>query len=150
MIPALMIVTLAPLCVELLPVSYNTAISGTFYNYSHPVVEQAFEVRYLPALAVLLLLVSVVVLRFRKRDAVLWSKVFFAAGMGAAGFSFFRMVLFHAFRDDLVWLDTWEELTELLYVLGVAAILWVFHETLFADPASALAPANVGKRTEAR
>jgi rhodanese-related sulfurtransferase len=143
-IPVLMILAAAPLCVELVPASYNTTIFGRFYNYSHPVVDQVFEVRYLPALAMVLLLVSVAVLQFGKRDAVLWSKVFFAAGTGALGFSFLRLVLFHAFRDNLVWFGAWEEFTELLYVLGVGAVLWVFREALLPELAAMLARAGFG------
>ena len=61
---------------------------------------------------------------------MLWSKVFFAAGMGTMGFSFLRLVLFHAFRDNLVWFGAWEEVTELLFVLGVGATLWIFRGAL--------------------
>lgn len=130
LIPAVMIVALAPLCAELVPVSYNTTILGSFYNYSHPVVHQVFEVRYLPAVAVVLLLVSLALLQLKKHENVLWSKVFFAAGVGAMGFSFLRLVLFHAFRDNLAWFGVWEEVTELLFVLGVGAVLCVFRESL--------------------
>lgn len=137
LIPAVAIVAAAPLCVQLLPVSYNTAILGTFYNYSHPVVHQVFEVRYLPVAALVLLLVSLAVLQAKRPDAVLWSKLFFSAGVGAIGFSFLRLVLFHAFRDNLVWFGAWEEVTELLFLLGVGAVLWVFREAIFARPKQA-------------
>ena len=136
LIPAAIIVALAPLCAELIPVSYNTAILGAFYNYSHPVVYQVFEVRFLPAVAAALLAVSFAALRFKKRDAVQWSKVFFSAGMGAMGFSFFRLLAFQAYRDNLVWFGAWEEITELLFVLGVGLVLWVFRSVLLAAPLS--------------
>lgn len=139
LIPAAIIVALAPLCVELVPVSYNTVILGAFYNYSHPVVHQVFEVRYLPIAAAVLLAVSLAVLRLKKKEAVLWSKVFFAAGTGAVGFSFFRLIVFHAYRDNLVWFGAWEEATELLYVLGVGVVLWVFREALLPGLAAVLA-----------
>lgn len=142
LIPATMIVALAPLCVDPVPVSYNTQVFGTFYNYSHPVVHQVFEVRYLPCAAVLLLAVSLGVLWLKKRDAVLWAKVFFAAGMGAMGFGFFRLVLFQAYRDNLVWFNAWEELTELLFVLGVGAVLWVFRGALLPGRRATDAPAG--------
>jgi hypothetical protein len=38
LIPAMMLVALAPLCAKLLPLSYNTTIFGDIYNYSHPIV----------------------------------------------------------------------------------------------------------------
>jgi hypothetical protein len=65
-------------------------------NYSHPVVCQIFEKRYLPAAAVVLFAISPVVLQYARKTPVLWSKVFFSAGVGAIGFSFFRLVVFHA------------------------------------------------------
>jgi hypothetical protein len=111
LIPAAMIVALAPLCAELLTVSYNTRIYGTFYNYAHPVIHQIFEIRYLPAAALVLLTASWVVLKWAPRNPVLWSKLFFAAGTGALGFSFFRLVLLQVYRDNLVWFGAWEELT---------------------------------------
>ena len=46
LIPAMMIVALMPLSAALIPVSYNTTILGTFYNYSHPAMCQIFEKRY--------------------------------------------------------------------------------------------------------
>lgn len=130
LIPAAMVVALAPLVAELVPVSYNTRIFGDFYNYSHPVVYQVYEVRYLPLAAMVLLAISLAILAWKQRNAVLWSKVFFAAGAGAIGFSFFRLVFFHAYRDNLVWFGAWEEITELLFVAAVALVLWVFRGSL--------------------
>ena len=45
------------------PISYNTTIFGSFYNYSHPVVCQIFEKRYLPVAAVVLFAISLVPVR---------------------------------------------------------------------------------------
>jgi rhodanese-related sulfurtransferase len=134
LIPAVMIVSLAPLCAQLVPVSYNTKIFGTFYNYSHLIVYQVFELRYLPAAAVLLLTASLLLLQFKRKNPVLWSKVFFAAGVGAIGFSFFRFVMFHAYRDNLVWYAAWEEITELLFIIGVGLVLWIFRHGLGCKP----------------
>jgi rhodanese-related sulfurtransferase len=132
MIPAVIVLCLMPFCARLLHVSYNTQIWGTFYNYSHPVVYQIFEIRYLPAAALLLLSVSWFVLMFKRGDAVWWSKVFFSAGSGALGFAFFRLLLLHSYRDDLVWFAAWEELTELLFVVSAGLlVLWFFRHGLF-------------------
>jgi hypothetical protein len=140
LIPAVMLVALAPLCAALIPVSYNTMIFGTFYNYSHPIVHQVFEMRYLPVAAIVLLGVSLLLLRPAKQDAMLWSKVFFAAGIGAMGFGFFRMFLVHCYRDNLVWFAAWEEITEVLFVLGVALVLWTFRGALFAESSRSVTP----------
>jgi rhodanese-related sulfurtransferase len=133
LIPAMIIIALAPLSAALVPVSYNTTIFGTFYNYSHPVLCQIFETRYLPATAVVLFTTSLGILRYARKNPVLWSKVFFSAGFGAIGFSFFRLLVFHAYRDNLVWFGAWEEVTELLFILGVGLVLWVFRAALLPE-----------------
>ncbi len=133
LIPAIIIVALAPLSAALVPVSYNTTIFGSFYNYSHPLVCQVFEKRYLPVAAVVLFVISLVALQYARKNPVLWSKVFFSAGVGAIGFSFFRLVVFHAYRENLVWFGAWEEITELLFVLGVGLVLLVFRAALLPD-----------------
>jgi hypothetical protein len=92
---------------------------------------QVFEVRYLPAAALLLFAVAWGLLRFKRSEPVAWSKVFFAAGAGALGFSFFRLVLLHAYRDNLAWFGVWEEITELLFVGSAAIVLWIFRQGLF-------------------
>ena len=148
LIPAIMIVALVPLCAALISVSYNTTIFGTFYNYSHPVVYQIFEIRYLPIAAIVLFAISLVVLQCARKNLLLWSKIFFSAGVGAIGFSFFRLVLFHAYRDNLVWFETWEEITELLFVLGVGLVLWTFHAALLPTKPT-ISPCPCSRRVEA-
>lgn len=130
-IPALMVLALAPMTAHLLPVSYNTQILGTWYHQSHPIVYQVFETRYCPAFAFVMLAVSWAVLVFKKKAPVAWSKVFFAAGLGAMGFSYFRLLFFHAYRENLAWFGAWEELTELIFVIAAATVLWIFHNALF-------------------
>ena len=132
LIPAVMAICFMPLSADLIPLSYNTEIFGTFYNYSHSVVYQVFEVRYLPVTALVLLAISWGVLRMKKTEAVHWSKVFFAAGTGTLGFSFFRLILLHVYRDNLPWFAIWEEVTELLFIISAALVLWIFREGLFA------------------
>lgn len=139
LIPAAAILTFIPLTAELVSVSYNTRILGTFYNYSHPVVYQILEFRYLPVAALALLAVSLLVLLCKSNEPVLWSKVLFAAGIGALGFSFFRLVFFYAYRDNLVWFGVWEEVTELLFMLGASLVLWSFRPGLFGEESFARA-----------
>jgi rhodanese-related sulfurtransferase len=133
LIPAMMVLCFMPLSAELIPLSYNTEILGTFYNYSHSVVYQVFEFRYLPVVAILLLAASWAILRLKKVEPVHWAKVYFAAGAGALGFSFFRLVLNGVYRDHLAWSGIWEEVTELLFIVSVALTLWVFRKSLFAE-----------------
>jgi rhodanese-related sulfurtransferase len=143
LIPAVMVLCGMPYCAALLPVSYNTRILGTFYNYSHAVASQMYEIRVLPAVSWGLLAVAWVVLVRKGQDAVWWSKICFSAGSGALGFALFRMILLQTYRDNLLWFATWEEVTELLFILGVGLVLWSFRHGLFFEslPARAVGAA---------
>jgi rhodanese-related sulfurtransferase len=129
-IPAAMTLAVLPLCVAPNPTSYNTRILGAFYNYSHPVVHQIYETRYLPFAALVLFAASLLVLVWRERHPVSVSKVLFAAGAGALGFAWFRLFLFAPFADNQVWFAFWEEVTELLYVASIGFVLLVFRGAL--------------------
>lgn len=128
-IPALLIVALMAFSAAPIPVSYNVRILGSFYSYTHAVVHQLFEIRYCPVLAMLLLGASFLALAFKKENPVAVSKVLFAAALGPLGFSFFRVVLLGAYRDNMVWFVFWEEATELLFIVMAGSILWVFWQT---------------------
>jgi len=124
------IVSLMPLFAELKMVSYNTIIWGTPYNYSHPVVYQLFEIRYLPIVGSMAFGFTALLLVFKKTDPIPLAKVIFSAALGAAGFSFFRFVLFHGYQDNLVWMEFWEEITEFVFIAGLIFVLWQFRRSL--------------------
>lgn len=113
--------------------SYNTMIFGTFYHYTHRMIYQQFESIYCPIISVLLLTISMLILRFKKTNPVPAAKLFLAAGMGPLGFGLFRTILTSLYSHNLVWFNAWEELTELLFILGVCAILWIFKSSLLAN-----------------
>ena len=125
------LIALMPLTSELYSISYNTEIWGTPYNYNHPIVYQLAEVRYYPALASVMFLTGALLLKFKQHKPMHPSKIFFAGAIGASGFSLFRFLVFQGYRDNLVWMDFWEETTELLYIAGIVAILWYFRRSLF-------------------
>jgi len=132
-IPAAAVLAVIPFSSSFKAVSYNTHIWGTFYNFSHPVLYQIYEIRYCPVFAIILFLVSFLVLRLKKNNAIEWAKIFFSAGAGALGFGLLRLILFSLHSDDLVWFDSWEEVTELLFVAGVCVTLWAFRTSLFSQ-----------------
>ena len=132
LMPALLIVALMPFTAAPSAVSYNTRILGIAYNYSHAIVHQIYEIRFCPAVAFLLLTVALIVLALGRKEPVAKSKVFFAAGIGSLGFGFFRLILFGIYRDNLVWFDFWEEITEILFVVAVGVVLWIFWKPLRA------------------
>jgi rhodanese-related sulfurtransferase len=132
LIPATIAVAIMPLCADLKTAAYDTSIMGTNVHYSETLSDQLFEIRYCPALAILLLTASWLVLLFKRQEPVPLAKVLFAAGMGPVGFGFMRLFLAAAYREDPVWANAWEEITELLFVAAVAFVLLVFRQSLFA------------------
>ena len=137
LIPATMTLAFMPLTADFSADSYNTTILGTLYNYSHAVLYQVYEIRLLPVAALALMAASFAVLLLKKREPVAWSKFLFAAGMGPLGFSLMRLFIYAPYHANQVWFAFWEEITELLFVVGVAVILWLFRKGLFAGPADA-------------
>ena len=131
LIPATIAVAIMPLCADLKTAAYDTSIMGSNVHYSETLADQLFEIRYCPYLAVLLMTASWLVLLFKRQDPVPLAKVLFAAGMGPMGFGFMRLFLAAAYREDPVWFNAWEEITELLFVAAVAFILLVFRQSLF-------------------
>lgn len=130
-IPAMVIVALMPLFADWHTSSYNTLIFGTSYNYSHLVIYQQFERLFCPLAAIVLFLISFLVLLFKKVNPVSAAKLFFAAGTGALGFGMMRTMVAGFYSNNLVWSNVWEEVTELMFILGVCYILWVFRRGLF-------------------
>jgi rhodanese-related sulfurtransferase len=129
-IPASILLALMPLCAGWYDISYNTMIFGTFYNYTHRIVYQQFEILYCPVIAIIILVVSLLILCFKKDNPLPMAKIFFAAGIGPLGFGMFRSILAGMYSQNLVWFNFWEELTELLFIIGVCFVLWVFRQSL--------------------
>lgn len=119
--------------------AYNTVILGTPYSYLHPVALQLFEIRYCPMVALVLLAGAFgLLLIVKKRPTSAGARALFAAGAGALVFGALRLALLSIFEGDQVWASFWEELTELEFVLGVGAVLWIFRASLLATAPQAL------------
>jgi hypothetical protein len=112
-------------------VSYNTHILGTPYNFSHPVINQLFEVRICPLIAMALFLTAALMLLFKKEDPVTPAKVLFSGATGYLSFGILRFFLLASYRNNLVWRAFWEEATELVFVAGLGITLWLFRHKLF-------------------
>jgi hypothetical protein len=131
------ILTFMPLQAEFSPVSYNSVILGTPYNYSHPVLYQIFEKRYCPAWALMLLTIAFVILwRQPRRLPSPFAWVLSAAGLGALAFSFFRLLLGMVYENNLIWSTFWEELTELVFVTSIWTFLLLFRHSLLLEDSS--------------
>jgi len=136
--PAFAVLCLMPFCAGMKNVSYNSVIWGTTYNFMEAKIFQIFELRYCPAIALVFFSASALVL-WLKKNPVPAAKVLFSIAMGFFGFSFFRMVLFYSYQDNILWFSNWEELTEFLYMAGVAATLWIFRKSIFQEGPAATA-----------
>jgi len=121
------------LTAALIPVSYDTTIWGTLYNYSHAMIHQLYEIRFCPWVAILLFTSSLGFLVIGKEKWMVVAKLLFALGIGHLSFSFFRMVLLDSFHANMVWVVFWEEVTELILILGIGYILWKFRNRLFQE-----------------
>ncbi len=143
-IPATALLAVLPLTADFRPAVYRSDVLGASVGYSHTLASQWFETRLCPAFALGAFAVSWLVLRFKQDDPVRWSKLLFAAGLGPLGFGLLRTLLVATFREDLMWFETWEEWTELLFVLGVACVLAIFRTGLLRDRSET--PAGPGMR----
>ena len=130
--PALAVLCLMPLSAGLKNVSYNSVIWGVTYNFMEAKIFQIFELRYCPAIALIFFSASALVLWLKKNPVPL-AKILFSIAMGFFSFSFFRMLLFYSYQDNILWFSNWEEITEFLYMAGVAASLWIFRESIFSE-----------------
>ena len=135
LIPASLVVAAMPLLAGIKVVSYQAVVMGATQQYELMVSSQLFENYYCPAVAILLLTASWGVMMLKKNDPVPAAKVLFAAALGPLGFGFMRLFLSGVFVQNLLWYVVWEELTELLFVVAVGYVLWIFRHSLFAKPA---------------
>jgi rhodanese-related sulfurtransferase len=139
LIPAAALVAAVPLTSPYRDAAYTTQVFRALHTYMHPVVHQVYELRYLPLVAIALLVAAWVSLLRPRRDFAL-PQILLAAATGAMGFSFFRFILVAPFEQNLVWYAAWEEITELLYIAGVGAMLLVFRRTLLQPAPSTAEP----------
>jgi len=129
-VPACMALAVMPLMADRQFESYNTVIYGTFYTYTHALPHQLFEFVFCPLAAVILFAASLGVLVFGKSASIEMPKVLFAMGAGPMGFGLLRMIVLAPYAHNQVWFTFWEEATELIFIIAVAATLWIFRATL--------------------
>jgi hypothetical protein len=131
LIPAFIILSLMLPSAELRPLLLRTRILNASQDFPNPMWAQLFEGWYCAWASIALLLVPWGALLFKRKDPVATAKIFFAAAMGPLGFGLMRLFLRTAYRDSLAWANIWEELTELIFILAVGLVLWLFRSGLF-------------------
>lgn len=120
-----------PLTVSASPESYATDLFGVPYAYARFDFYQWYETRLLPVLALILCACALIpLLRLTGAPLPLAAKILFSAGLGALGFSLFRVILGALFAERLVWFEFWEELSELMFTGAFAFLLWQFRGAL--------------------
>ena len=134
LLPATLVIAVIPFTAGIKSLAYNAVVMGTTEQYALMASSQLFENSYCPAMAVIFITASWLVMLFKKDEPVPLAKVLFAAALGPLGFGFMRLFLSGAFTDNLLWYVVWEEVTELLFVVAVGYVLWIFRHTLLVKP----------------
>ena len=112
-------------------VAYNVEIYGTPYTYANPTAYQLYEIVYCPLAALVMFTVSLAMLI--RGGNLKPAKMAFAGGCGALGFGSLRMILAGAYSRRMVYFVFWEETTELIFIVGVCCVLWIFRRGLFTN-----------------
>ena len=130
-VPMFALLSFLPLGVPLAPTSYATEIFGFAYSYTRFDLYQWYETRVLPLTALACFALAFLPLLRKGGDPIpTFTTILFSAGLGALGFSLFRVTLASMFRENLVWFEFWEEATELMFVAAVGFVMWQFRKTL--------------------
>ena len=130
LLPILAVLCFIPIQSSLQPDAYTVSILGFPYTYTRLNFYQNYEHLFLPILALIAFTISFVLLLWN-RDVIPQTTIFFlCGGLGALGFSFFRVALNALFVDNLVWFEFWEEVTELMFVGTVGFVLWHYKNIL--------------------
>ena len=129
-LPMLVVLCFIPILTTIQPESYAVTIFRFPYSYTRLDVYQFYERRILPVLALIAFVGAYLLLMRRGATFSFSIKMLVCAGIGALGFSFFRVALNAMFADALVWFEFWEEATELMFVGAVVFVLWRYRKIL--------------------
>lgn len=130
-LPMLAALAFIPLLSPLQPDAYAVSIFGFPYSYTRLDVYEFYERRVLPLLALAAFILAWLPLLKKGEPPIPFlTRALACAGLGALGFSFFRVMLNAIFADNLVWFEFWEEATELMFTAAVGFVLWQFRRSL--------------------
>ena len=131
---SLIVLAAIPLLVPFSYTAYNTQIGPIIHYYSRPVVQQWFEARFSPLVAILLSGLALLVMQRTSHITLhLLARVLLSASVGFLGFGIFRVTLGMVYAERLVWTTFWEEATEMMFIAAVMYILWIFRHTLLSE-----------------
>lgn len=134
LIPALGLLALMPLQARFDFQGYTSLLFTMPFYYTRFMVYQIYENRLLPLLALLCFAIAYLPLWLKNsQPAPRLTQIFLAAGMGIFSFSILRLSLGMIYATNQVWFTFWEETTELIFMLGVIVVLWLFRRSLFPE-----------------
>jgi hypothetical protein len=122
-----------PLMADLTSVYYKGAMFGETEVFGMAPVQQIIATRVFPLVGLVFILSSLVTLLVRREEGIGVSEKLFATGLGPIGFSLLSFITFWSFQKHLLWAEFWEEFSELLFVVAVGVVLFIFRKTLFGD-----------------
>lgn len=109
-----------PLTIGLRPVRYETIVFGWSAVLQHGLADQIVEARAFPLAALLLLAGSLwTQLRWRPGSRSVAADWLLATGLGFAAFSWMRVGVAFPLLDRIVWMEFWEEASELALIVLV-------------------------------
>lgn len=129
MIPLTALVALMPLIAPPLNFSFKTQVFGFPRTLNHLMPIQWYELRFSSITALVLMIASWLALILPSRqpglnqNSLLVSKVLLSAAAGYLGFSMMRLIFASFYRELLVWFVFWEELTELILIVGILVVV---------------------------
>lgn len=115
-IPGLLLLCLLPASGELGGYFITSNILGTEAVFGHSLAQQVMETIIFPSAAAIFFLATLIILIRNKEEGLVNAKKMLSAGIGALGFSLMRFTIFWSFKSSPLWADTWEELTEFIFV----------------------------------
>lgn len=124
-VPALGLLCLIPLAAPLKNFMSVGDVYGSDVLFTHSVLQQLYEVRVYPLLALFLFAATWALLLWKREAGMEASKPLFAAGLGALGFSLMRFLIYWSFAENVLWAQSWEEITEFVFAASVVVLLCV-------------------------
>jgi hypothetical protein len=127
-LPVAALLAAMPLMAGISASAYNAAVGPMVQFFTRTMIQQVFEARYCPLAAMLLFGLAWVFLVFSRRESVPGVvRLLGCGGIGFLSFSFFRVALGLMYDQHLALANFWEEATEMVFILGVYYLLWVFR-----------------------
>ncbi len=121
-IPATAVLAAMPLTAPIGSHFYIGKVFNSSVIFGHPVIYQVLEARFYPLAALVFFVVSFFTLLFQREAGFEGSKIFYAIGLGPLGFSLMRFLCYWGYKENPLWADVWEEITEFLFI---AFVLWI-------------------------